>query len=241
MAIYASSDWHGQGYLARQILDYLKPNDTLYFLGDACDRGPYGWGIIKMLLKDPRVIYLQGNHEQFLIHSILFDDKFQDFKLWMYNGGADTNAAAEKETLDDRMAIVKHLYELPKRLDITTEKGNIILTHAGTDPGTSERYWTARGVKDPYLWNRDHLRSDWTGDDNTWVVHGHTPVEYAPGRGWINEEKPYIPEVAFYCDGHKIDIDMGSFYTGRAALLNLDTFEIKYFDAKVEEDNHERY
>lgn len=239
MAIYAASDWHGQRQLATQILDYLKPNDTLYFLGDACDRGPYGWSIIKMLLKDPRVTYLQGNHEQFLINNVLFENKFRDYNLWMYNGGIATYEAAQREEPTVRKAIAEWLYNCPKRVDITTEKGNIILTHAGTDPGTTERYWMARGVKDPYIWNRDHLWSAWTGDDNTWVVHGHTPVEYTPGPEWMDESTPFIPEVTFYCDGHKIDIDMGSFYTGRAALLNLDTFEVKYFEASVEKESDE--
>ena len=40
--VYASSDWHGCGYQANKILNYLQPEDKLYFLGDATDRGLQG-------------------------------------------------------------------------------------------------------------------------------------------------------------------------------------------------------
>ena len=43
------------------------------------------------------------------------------------------------------------------------------------------------------------------------------------------------PEVIRYCDGHKFDIDMCTIASERIALIDLDTFEIKYFDKKVRE------
>ena len=39
--------------------------------------------------------------------------------------------------------------------------------------------------------------------------------------------------IVKYCNGHKIDIDLGSFATGRSALLDLDTLEVKYFVTEV--------
>jgi hypothetical protein len=36
-------------------------------------------------------------------------------------------------------------------------------------------------------------------------------------------------EIFKYCDGHKIDIDLGTFITHTACLFNLDTFEPIYF------------
>ena len=63
---YCFTDLHGMYNLWAQIRDYCKPDDTLIFLGDACDRGNDGLKIIYELLKDPRVIYLKGNHEDIL-------------------------------------------------------------------------------------------------------------------------------------------------------------------------------
>ena len=46
---------------------------------------------------------------------------------------------------------------------------------------------------------------------------------------WYDEKNPYIPDVLFYCNGHKIDIDLCTIVSNRIALLDLDTFEVKYF------------
>ena len=64
--IYVSSDWHGCGDVAKRALNYLKEDDTLYFLGDAIDRGNDGANMMLDLLEDSRVIYLKGNHEDLL-------------------------------------------------------------------------------------------------------------------------------------------------------------------------------
>ena len=68
--VYASSDWHGNGELAIKVLNYLQPDDKLYFLGDAIDRGPHGYQIMTQLLEDKRVIYMLGNHEQMMLEAI---------------------------------------------------------------------------------------------------------------------------------------------------------------------------
>lgn len=240
MSRYISSDWHGQIALANQIMDFLKPEDKLYFLGDAADRGPAGYEIIKMLLSDNRVIYLLGNHEDMLIKCVpeFLKGNFYYRSWWgERNGGKDTWDEIKELSPSAALSLVDTLSKLPKRVDLINERGqNLILTHAGTDPDKDERYWTARGIKDPYLWNRKHIYYPWSGDDNTYVIHGHTVVEYIPNLENLFEEEekeiPYIPTVKFYCSGHKIDVDMGSFYTGVAALFNLDTFETIYFKTK---------
>ena len=47
---------------------------------------------------------------------------------------------------------------------------------------------------------------------------------------FMNSEPTPDNEICRYCGGHKINIDLGSFKTHRACLLNLDTFEPIYFD-----------
>lgn len=240
MVRYVSSDWHGQMDLAEQIMDFLQPNDELYFLGDAADRGPAGYEIIKMLLADKRVTYLKGNHEDMLTKCVPeFLEGHMDNQSWWCgrNGGQDTWDAIEQLPKRAAISLVHTLSQLPERIDLVNAKGqNLILTHAGTDPDKDKRYWEMMGVHDPYIWNRKHIHHQWTGDDNTFVIHGHTPVEYIPnGKKWINgETEAFIPTVRFYCKRHKIDMDMGSFYTGKAAVMNLDTFEVTYFETKLE-------
>ena len=64
---YVTTDLHGNGLLWRKIKEKLNIDDTLYFLGDAIDRGPDGLYIMLNMLNDPRVTYIKGNHEQFAI------------------------------------------------------------------------------------------------------------------------------------------------------------------------------
>ena len=40
-------------------------------------------------------------------------------------------------------------------------------------------------------------------------------------------------EIVRYCEDHKINIDLGSFITHTACLLNLDTWEVTYFRDKT--------
>lgn len=109
----------------------------------------------------------------------------------------------------------------------------IYLCHAGRQPNTEE-------IKDMreddipmnnYIWDRHHLKQlHWNGKDNEYCVHGHTPVEYFYYYGNPEFDPPASRfEMYRYCDGHKIDIDLGTFDTHRACLLNLDTFEPIYF------------
>ena len=70
MAIYACSDLHGRLDLLKQIQDFLQLDDTIYFLGDAGDRGPNPWETIKAVAQDKRFIYLKGNHEDMLVKTM---------------------------------------------------------------------------------------------------------------------------------------------------------------------------
>ena len=63
MGVYACSDLHGRLDLFKQIQNFLKPDDTLFILGDVIDRGPNGWKLFKEVKRDKRCILLKGNHE----------------------------------------------------------------------------------------------------------------------------------------------------------------------------------
>lgn len=263
MATYCFSDLHGQYDLWSQIKNFLKEDDIAYFLGDAIDRGPYGVQIMQEILKDKRITYLRGNHEEFIVDymaEIIEGRSGSAFHWTASNGGSATAAALEMWSEDSIRYLCKQIKAMPDHLVIDNAKGqHLYLSHAGYEPWLTDEECRMMGRKDRYVWDRKHLRAKWweptyynyqlhkmvTEEDthdyaNSFVIHGHTPVEYCPNPNrdlWINDDEPkksFIPEVVFYCDGHKIDIDMGSFYTGRTAVLNLDTFEVTYFEAKPE-------
>jgi serine/threonine protein phosphatase 1 len=223
---YAISDLHGMYELWTKIKTYCDDTDTIYFLGDAADRGSEGIRLMLELIEHPQVIYLKGNHED-LLYQAIAKKKGIDFDNWMFNGGEPTYTAFKKLSSSDQEKILATVNNLPYHMyykNINNQK--IHLTHAGFTPGTPP----LNGVgfytypKDNLLWDREHIIDSWPhGYPNSYIVHGHTPVQLL----WQFGEYGYKPEEGYcrYCNGHKIDIDNGCFSTNAAIVLDLDTLE----------------
>ena len=244
--VYATSDWHGiDKKLIEKILQWLKPEDTLVILGDVIDRGEDGIDLLEMIMADSRCLLLKGNHEQMMIDTYQTHTR-SSWNLWMQNGGEATENAFYKRTEQERKKIIKFLSEAPIKWCFRFGKKIILLEHAGYTP-------TLEYNHDP-LWDRYHFIESWPKDkENTYIVHGHTPVQYLKfefdycgkdAQGSLDEEMEikrqwyengiidWKPTILCYCDGHKFDIDMGAISSKRIALLDLDTFEPIYFDEK---------
>ena len=218
---YAISDLHGQYNLWAQVRDYLDDTDRCYVLGDCIDRGPDGYKILKEVLADERCLFILGNHEDMMVN-YFSTGAIMDKVLWFYNGGESTYEACKDDPELEK--IVDKLIDAPNKLTYN----NIFLSHAGFTPGVDY------DDKD-LIWDRNHIYDKWWADENMelFCVHGHTSVIYMQDfLDWI-EEKVEInledPQELYYCNGHKIDIDLGSVITHKTVLLNLDTFEPHYF------------
>lgn len=210
MATYVFSDLHGRKDLwLKANKEVFGPNDTIYFLGDAADRGPDGWEMIKILLDDERVFYLMGNHEDMLIRAI----EENDLSLLYWNGGKSTFEAYELDTQENQKKYLEKLKKLPKYVYWYKNEKIIILSHAGMTPGRpifDENDW---------FWDREHLYDEWISDrEDIFIIHGHTPVQN------LYEFKNVVKPIT-YCKKHKIDIDLGAFASNKLGILNLDTFE----------------
>ena len=80
-----------------------------------------------------------------------------------------------------------------------------------------------------FIWNRSHLiETEWYGDADTYIVHGHSPIQYLQTKVKELEGKKSIT-ICKYCHQHKIDLDLGTFISKKIALLDLDTLEPVYF------------
>ena len=233
--VYAFSDLHGMYNLWKQIKEHCDESDTLIFLGDAADRGPDGLKIIKELLADKKVIYLKGNHEEFLIEVglELLEGRTAGIPLWKENGGEPTYNALLGEPEEDARRLLSRLEKLPESMEYTNKKGQtIFLSHAGC-PITGLYEYRLSGHKIDYLWDRKHLNWDpyypnEINEKSPYIVHGHTPTPILSRYMFATDSC----EVCFYCEGHKVDIDLGCFATKKIALLDLDTFEPIYFYTK---------
>ena len=255
--VFASSDWHGNWELAQKVLNFLGPDDKLYYLGDCIDRGDNGIKILDALLIDPRVTFVKGNHEelmQFYIPELL--DKGDVNQEWLQNGGAVTaDYLLKNKTKKEITNYIRKLASLPLETHYNSPNGHIVfLEHAGYTPLAPHYYH-----HDP-LWDREHFIQDWAASENVYMIHGHTPVPYLKwyfsykgkkvyfsddpnfdeedynyGKEWLRGKHPeYKPNILRYCDGHKFDVDVATIDSQRVALLDLDTFEEIYFDAETQ-------
>ena len=232
MARYACSDLHGRYDLAQLVLSNLKDSDTLFFLGDAIDRGPQSWDTLQILLNDPRVCFFIGNHEDFLVKlygelDSVYIDCYHRFRweipsIWDYNGGRDMMQKCDDLRERDPEALqslVTRISSSCRKLEFVNNAGKtIILSHAGFTPGQEYR------DPDMQIWNRAHITNNWPKAEqykDTYIIHGHTIAEYIPSKHWNTPADGPL----FYSNGHKIDLDMGSAYTGWTVTFNLDTFD----------------
>lgn len=231
MTTWAIADLHGHLEIWKKVKEIISPDDIVYILGDCVDRGPQSWETLKAVYNDPQACLLKGNHEDMLVKACedyLADGYEWDYHSWSLsamNGGRDT--MSEWELDPDREAWVKRLRDLPTWDSYDLEDKTYILCHAGMTPwimGEGEDKGTRIPSDRMLIWDRDHYLEDWKPDemdDDIIVVHGHTPIHHLSEDLWIEWESGAF----WYCDGHKVCIDSGGFFSGEWILLCLDTGE----------------
>lgn len=235
MSRYAFSDLHGQYELWKQIVNYIGDSDEVYCLGDCIDRHRGGAQILLEMSADERFTLLKGNHEQMMCE-YFSSDETSKYNIWLMNGGHYTLDELEENNFRDLEYLLEYISESKDEIVIEGAQGSLTLDHCGYTPGIiHERYW-----------DRNHFIDPWFEASTDYMIHGHTPVQYLEfyydhwGNNDLITVNRYVdieaiaeavePKVFTYCKGHKIDIDMGSAFSYRAALLDLDTLEPIYFD-----------
>ena len=239
MAVYAWADLHGRIDLLWKGIMYINPEDKVYFLGDAADRGKDGWEIIKYILNDERFTYIKGNHEDLMVKALNgwepydgdpIDRPFywnHDINLWYYNGGEVTHEAFENDesiSNEEKIKILHTLKNLPFVCVYKNTKGqNVILSHAGYDD-------IDNGDEEQFIWDRNHLMfyDTWDGEDNEIIVHGHTPIELMI-RDQINNAQ-YLTEKHMregVLGDHLVEPQpwkgKGAYWYGKNHKCNIDT------------------
>jgi calcineurin-like phosphoesterase family protein len=227
MATYCCSDLHGQLFLYKAIKEFIKPEDTVFFLGDAGDRGRNSWETIKAIWSDEQFKYLRGNHEDMLVKAM--EEYYQGhpygsaYELLAWNGGAPTYEDWLAEKTADQRFWYNRLKSLLTQWTYVNAFGmKCELSHAGFTPGAHEK---------DLIWDRKHFRHPWPeGYNDTLIVHGHTPCQLMDEELLVGEQDDEREIGAYwYCDFHKVDLDNASFYTNACVLLDLDTFDEHIF------------
>lgn len=202
---FVVGDLHGHIELLRKALETIefnKDTDRMFSVGDLIDRGPDSLECLKLINEDwfhPVI----GNHEQFLINSVL---KGQSPNNWFANGG-DWVPLLENEEMDEVVILARALREkVPYAITVQTSVGKMGICHAQPPSADWVDVYAPTGEQRHLMtWGRDWAQSDITVHVKNifQTFHGHTPIE----------EAAMVGNVMF--------IDTGAFYTGNLTVIRI--------------------
>ena len=225
--VYVMSDIHGNTPRFESVMQQidLKPEDTLYILGDVVDRYPDGIRILRRLMKMPNVKMLIGNHEYMMLNSlnephvrIKSDSPWErarlpkNTRLWYRNGGEVTHNYIKHIRKDIRDEVTEYLNSLPCNMEVEVNGIKYKLVHASPEENYQGLAMFDYETKKEFaVWER------WTPSDMVpegyVLIFGHTPTTHfqnvRPWSIWKSDEA--------------IGIDCGcGYHEGRLACLRLD-------------------
>lgn len=122
---YVVSDIHGNLRRFRSILKQirLRPEDTLYILGDVIDRHPDGIRLLRRIMRMPNAKMLLGNHEFMMLRALgdpydgvgstRYKTREELTAHWYRNGGEITHHFWKHQRKTVRAQILTYLKALP--------------------------------------------------------------------------------------------------------------------------------
>ena len=225
---YAMSDLHGCYGKFLQMLEKIHfcNADTLFFLGDAVDRGPDGIALVQDLMGRANVMPLLGNHEDMFRRTVrakygrppLLERSAarKNYVNWTRNNGGEvTWKSFLALSMDEQRAIARWLEALPYYYELTVGGRDFLLVHAGVGSYAPEKDPALCSVYD-FIWGRmDYGRTYY---QNRYLVTGHTPTILIDpsARGRILQRNNHI------C------LDCGAVFLGTLGCICLETLEEFY-------------
>lgn len=220
---FVLSDLHGHYQILLEMLKKIgfTKDDTLFVLGDCCDRGFKSYEIYEYLLANESNIHLlQGNHELMMRDALTsIGDNNPDWRLWNRNGNETTlNSFREHFPLQEEYQrylnqMIEYLKGLPSYFEVEVNNKKYLLVHAGINPLKSFN----ENDEEDLAWVRDFFYLSKTNLDNEIVVFGHTPT-----RNLNNDYTDNIWHDPIYKDKIGIDGGLGKSNQGQLNCLCLD-------------------
>ncbi len=257
MSVFYFTDVHGQKDLFIAMRDWCykqDPNCVIIYGGDACDRGPDGYEIMKMILADDHFFYIKGNHEDMFVNAarVLLPickntldmdyDKAkhivrarsnmcqavfdEDVYASVWNGGEDTLV---KWILDGAK---EDFINSIDNLHYTAQYKNIDFCHAGYFYDGFKNVFDIESHQSNGSINSFITRGliwDRTYLADSWkhnriAVFGHTPTQYLES---IIYQKIELSKPKAWLN--KIDMDTGMTFFGVGYVLDVDTMIVTGF------------
>ena len=237
--IYVASDIHGcyQEYLEMLEKINFNDNDTLYIIGDVCERGKEVINVLLHMMKHKNIIPIWGNHDlntyealsivceyanesledvgYMIKHDLIdYEDHFT-FINWSFSE-FDTLKDFAKLSLEDRYQLLEYLRHFLRYKEIEVNGQKFLLVHGGIpDPSKNINSFELEDL----IWERPDYYKEYYKDKI--IVSGHTPTCY------VNQDK----SMRIYKGFNNIDIDCGCVFGYRLACLCLDTMEEFYVES----------
>ena len=221
---YTISDIHGNlnGFMTMLKQINFTENDELYVLGDVIDRGLYGIDILQYIMEHDNIKMLLGNHELFMIQSLV-DNDYDVYKCWTSenNGGSVTYEAFMKLKESEKNDILDYLTSLPLRFNVEAAGSKYHLCHANS-PVVWRKLVEAGKIKEwPFnkrdfcTWDRKHHKelNEFGKENDVKIIIGHTPTPML--SSFDGKAEPLL------LGDHLLNIDCGSAYINRDEYKNV--------------------
>ena len=232
--LYCISDLHGEYEKYISILEkiHLSSADTLYVIGDICDRGENPCAILLDMMERPNIIPLAGNHDVLAAHVLNFfsqeitDDLLESFdddtlyliQAWMMDGGVSTLKDFRKCSAGEMERILNYLTAFRFYEEVCAGGNDYVLVHGGLENFSPEKEISDYSADELICCRTDYSTPLFSG--NKYLVTGHTPTMAIP-------ENPK-PGYIYHANNH-VAIDCGAvFRDGRLGAICLDTGEEFY-------------
>ena len=222
---FITTDSHGAYRALKQCLDLVKfdyEQDELYFLGDSVDGWSQSRESLDLLLSIKHLIYILGNHDDWVRQYYNGIIKEQDRKCWLEHGGIATQESYFNLAMDrDHLRLLEraHIYYLTG--------DNKLLVHAGVHPETpledhhpESFYWNRFFIQNAY-----HLAKQKTPvfyPEYEHIYLGHTPTTSFRGKDDNPLQLDFTQPMLL---GNVWALDTGAAFSGRLTLMDMDTHE----------------
>ena len=214
--LFAIGDIHGCVDELEQLVERIKPvaEDTLVFLGDYIDRGPYSNQVIELVMDLHRkcnVVPLMGNHEWLLLEYLKRPEK-PAAAGFILNGGTAT-LASYRVSRGEYHIPERHI-EFIENLRLSYETDEFFFVHAGVpdkDLGELDQKIDQMNM----LW----IRENFLDSNRQWkkkIVHGHTPIE----------------NFEIDIRENRINLDTACVFGGKLTAMEMKTGEIVSIEKK---------
>ena len=172
---YITGDIHGDlprlvSLIKKVARDFREEEDTMIFLGDYIDRGPYSYEVIDFLIElsqTVKTVFLKGNHED-MLEKYMMGESGGD--VYLINGGTATIESYKRNMGSFTIPVHHELFF--RNLKLYFETDDFIAVHAGLHPRLEG---VEHQLEHDMLWIRDTFFKSKRKWRKT-VIFGHTPA-----------------------------------------------------------------